>query len=91
MVCPTCENPMMLSGILLSNDHSFHCQRCGTMVVENAASKDGEPYVYVPTLVDCCRKFERESPVVSGGTFKSAKLWRSLGIAECIHAPADRG
>lgn len=84
MACPTCDHTMELVGRMGSEEYPqclFHCPRCGT--VRQGGS------VYVPKLVERCRKFQERIP--KGLISSSQKSWQSLGIAESIWPPSERG
>lgn len=86
MSCPTCDHTMAM--IVNSPPHSFHhCPRCGTVKHNtHGHSAFSVAAVYVPTLVERCRKFA----TTQIGCGDNAALWNRLGIAESINLPADR-
>lgn len=56
MPCPTCDHTMASLGYA-DGGTIWHCERCGT-VKHHDQSTDAPPKVYVPKLVERCRKFE---------------------------------
>lgn len=76
MPCTTCEHTM--NGI---GHATYHCPRCGTV-----RNPDGS--VFVPALINRCRNFES---TIAGVCAEHAFRWKSLGIAEAINTPNNRG
>ncbi len=76
MSCPTCSHTMACLSSADICRPIFHCERCGTIV----AGVD----VYVPKLVERCRKFGVEL----GPRWN--ELWKWLGVAESINLPENR-
>jgi transcription elongation factor Elf1 len=85
MACPTCDHAVSSLGATDGVIH-YHCPRCGTVVAHYLATP-GAVSVYVPMLVDRCRKFEA---VVRGVDNGAVRRWHSYGIAESINVPAGR-
>ena len=86
MSCPTCDHTMQQ--LPTETQRFFWCPRCGTISFE--ASFGGESHT-PPKLVERCREFAVQSPMVSGDPkFLSGRLWRELGIAEAINRPEER-
>jgi hypothetical protein len=66
-------------------DNFFLCPRCGTVKVD-AFGQHGDK-VYVPALVERCRKFAAE---FWGNEPTTPPIWWRLGIAESINLPGER-
>lgn len=84
MSCPTCGHTMekFLGSDPEDELNGWLCPRCGTLKMEDANAT--EPTIYVPKLVERCRRFE---PLMS---IDLLKCWHSLGLYESIHLPAER-
>ena len=83
MACPTCGHT--LAGIEAPAPLRFyHCERCGTFVVRDSTGELDDT-LYVPRLVERCRKFAEERLFES--EWLSARDWHRLGIAEAISPP----
>jgi tRNA(Ile2) C34 agmatinyltransferase TiaS len=81
--CPTCDHT--LSGIGYG---VFHCHRCGTLVNHPV---DG--CVYVPAVVQRCRKFRVSLRSMAKGSTVAHDLvsdWRQLGLDEATERPEGR-
>lgn len=96
MSCPTCDHTMEGLGQNDRADNIFLCPRCGTVKID-AFGQHGDK-VYVPKLVERCRKFIGVigANFVHGSKEASAALpaieteWYRVGIAESINTPKDR-
>jgi hypothetical protein len=64
----------------------FWCPRCGTICGQTDIPQGDRPQA--PKLVERCREFEKS--LVAAGMMTDVQPWRTLGIAESIHPPADR-
>lgn len=84
MPCPTCDHTMHLLVTDPNGIRIHHCPRCGTV---SSGEYDAEPSVYVPKLVERCRKFE---VLVIEGYSKGPECWNKLGIRESINTPENR-
>ena len=88
MSCPTCDHTMeRLCDWSPCDGSIFLCPRCGTVKMEDG-DRPAESKVYVPKLVERCRKFEIQEIV--GCVSREVDKWHSLGIAESLHKPEDR-
>ncbi len=85
MSCPTCDHTMEGLGYC-DGGMIFHCERCGT-VTHAVATSLGPNRVYVPRLVDRCRRYED----MMRSERADAYQWRRIGIAESINVPGKRG
>lgn len=87
MPCPTCSCTL---GKLCDSDRGPHwlCERCGTVVVYYPGDGEVVRDIYVPALVNRCRKFEPMLALVAARG--DATPWRTLGIAEAINTPENR-
>lgn len=86
MSCPTCDHTMNF--LTRAEDMNFyHCPRCGTAVVkiDPSSARNYPDRVYVPKLVDRCRRFE-----TTHDSNSVAQKWHRLGIAEAINTPENR-
>ena len=86
--CPTCGHTMAKLCVSQQGDSHFHCERCGTVVVETGDTIDPRD-VYVPKLVERCREYEGEFDKENIAQFYR-NTWNRLGIRESIHSPEDR-
>jgi hypothetical protein len=77
MACPTCDHSMAALGYC-NGGTWYHCERCGT--VKHADTFTGAVTVYVPKLVERCRRLEREY-VAPGGHPPLAARWHGFGIS----------
>jgi hypothetical protein len=87
MTCPTCDHKL---ATLVDETHKvLLCRRCGTTVVIHFTTPD-EPVVHVPDLVERCRRFESDSPVMVNIAGKTFDYWCKAGISEAINVPSAR-
>ncbi len=86
MSCPTCDHTMEFICRQTEVLRHFQCPRCGTMVAEY---DNGQRNVYVPKLVERCRVFSKALGNATGKNL--AVSWQTLGIAESIYTPEERG
>jgi hypothetical protein len=93
MTCPTCSHTAALLCIDGNRCLYHHCERCGTVIASRSAERKG---VYVPQLVERCRKFQEfvtgtfERCGVPASSSAFLGLWTQLGIAESINLPGER-
>lgn len=88
MACPTCDGTMASLGYA-DGGTIWHCERCGTIKHDNFYV-DAPAKVYVPKLVERCRRFATLLPAIELSPAKVADEWRHIGIAESINLPANR-
>jgi hypothetical protein len=82
MACENCGH----TNQRVSDGTWFWCPRCGTLT-ERPALLGAVAAIHTPKLVLRCRKFARELSDEPGLMAR----WKTLGIAESIDPPENRG
>lgn len=83
MPCPTCDHTLAQIASVPEAVRVFHCERCGTAVVEFQVVRRQD--TYVPKLVERCRQFR--AAMTDGA---DACEFDRLGVTESIYPPDQR-